>query len=275
MNPFYGFDAAGQPLPESSTGHGVPNFSDETGAAVGREDSESELSEPKKARPRKWDSQTRLRLVDGGMSNNLPNHILARPDRRADIIVAFDASSDIQSRHAEQRLHNCAEDSHMSLEDVTGSFHDPTPNYVATDAVSSAAAETEAKHLHRYVKVYRGTRENGTEKLYIVYCPLLSDGANPELVPSVSCFGWPDDPSCFLDPYILTSTVVRPSFFSRLSNQTKIWGKKKEKKRPRAILHLVQFGMGTGAGEDAIRDGQGRSLAVRHTRHRACHQTRL
>ncbi|KAK8015580.1 hypothetical protein PG991_008468 [Apiospora marii] len=177
-NPFYGFDTA-QPLPK----HDVPVPSDEADAAVGHE--------PDKARPRKWESQTRLRLMDGGMSNNLPNHILARPDRKADIIVAFDASSDIQSRHAEQRLHNFAEDCHMSLEEVTGTFYDPTPKYddvTANQITAEAAAKTEAKYLHRYVKVFRGIREDGGKKLYIVYCPLLPNGVNPEFDPSTAPF---------------------------------------------------------------------------------------
>jgi len=30
------------------------------------------------------------------MSNNLPSHILVRPSRHADLIIAFDASSDVQ-----------------------------------------------------------------------------------------------------------------------------------------------------------------------------------
>ncbi|KAK8022296.1 phospholipase A2 [Apiospora rasikravindrae] len=114
------------------------------------------------ARSKEWEAETRHRLMDGGMSNNLPNHILARPDRKVDIIIAFDASSDIQSSHAERRLHNFAEDCHMGLEDVTGRFYDPTTKYMAshrgTDAMSTAAAaaEIEAKYIHRYVKVFKG-----------------------------------------------------------------------------------------------------------------------
>ncbi|KAK8092002.1 phospholipase A2 [Apiospora hydei] len=148
------------------------------------------------ARPEEWEAETRHRLMDGGMSNNLPNHILARPDREADIIVAFDASSDIQSSHAERRLHNFAEDCHMSLEDITGELYRPTPKYVAfnqvptTDATSTAAtaAETEAKYLHRYVKVFKGIRQDRGKELYIIYCPLLPNGINPGFDPSTASF---------------------------------------------------------------------------------------
>ncbi|KAK8057586.1 acyl transferase/acyl hydrolase/lysophospholipase [Apiospora saccharicola] len=152
-----------------------------------------------KAQPRKWESQTRLRLMDGGMFNNLPSHILAHPGRGMDIIVAFDASSDIESRHTEQRLHHYAEDCHMSrLEDVTSRLYNATPKYddmrtnQATDAAptaAAAAAETEATYLHRYVKVFEGVRESSGKELDIVYCPLLPNGVNPGFDPSVSCFG--------------------------------------------------------------------------------------
>jgi cytosolic phospholipase A2 len=41
-------------------------------------------------------SATHLRLMDAGMSNNLPVYPLLRPGREVDIVIAFDASADIQ-----------------------------------------------------------------------------------------------------------------------------------------------------------------------------------
>ncbi|KAJ9193104.1 hypothetical protein DTO164E3_8069 [Paecilomyces variotii] len=41
-------------------------------------------------------SSTHLRLMDAGMSNNLPIYPLLRPGRNVDVVVAFDASADIK-----------------------------------------------------------------------------------------------------------------------------------------------------------------------------------
>ncbi|KAL1985052.1 hypothetical protein VTN96DRAFT_8287 [Rasamsonia emersonii] len=44
-------------------------------------------------------NSTHLRLMDAGMSNNLPIYPLLRPGRNVDIIVAFDASADIKQEN--------------------------------------------------------------------------------------------------------------------------------------------------------------------------------
>lgn len=44
-------------------------------------------------------SSTHLRLMDAGMSNNLPIYPLLRPGRDVDIVVAFDASADIKQEN--------------------------------------------------------------------------------------------------------------------------------------------------------------------------------
>lgn len=133
-----------------------------------------------------WEPQTRIRLMDGGMSNNLPNHVLARPQRHADIIIAFDASSDVQTGAATRRMYNFADDCHIQLEDVTGSFDPPRPRYVSgINETDSAASKVERRFLHKYARVFHGVREDGAE-LYVVYCPLLPNGTNPGFDPSVS-----------------------------------------------------------------------------------------
>lgn len=132
-----------------------------------------------------WERQTKIRLMDGGMSNNLPNHVLARPERAADIIISFDTSSDVQTGAAIRRMHNFAKDCNIHLEDVTALFNPPRPRIVMDGMkLSAAAVEVEEKFLHMYVRVFHGRREDGQE-LYIVYCPLLPNSVRPEFDPSV------------------------------------------------------------------------------------------
>lgn len=134
---------------------------------------------------RAWELEGRVRLMDSGMSNNLPNHVLARPERRADIIIAFDASSDVQTGAAVQRLQHFGEDCHIELEDQTTLFSRPTPRFgPLVDESEFAPARIESRFLHQYVQVFCGKREGGQE-LYIIYCPLLPNGIKPELNPSV------------------------------------------------------------------------------------------
>ncbi|KAG6000741.1 hypothetical protein E4U21_005040 [Claviceps maximensis] len=47
--------------------------------------------------PRSIYEQEHIQVMDAGMSNNLPIYPLLRPGRRVDILVAFDASADIQT----------------------------------------------------------------------------------------------------------------------------------------------------------------------------------
>jgi phosphopantetheinyl transferase (holo-ACP synthase) len=132
-----------------------------------------------------WEAQGRVRLMDSGMSNNLPSHILARPERCADVIIAFDASSDVQSDLAVRRIHNFAEDCDIDLEDTTNLF-DPPPRVhsVSEAGAKSEESEFESQHMDYYARVFGGTRQNG-DKIYIVYCPLLPSVANPTFNPSV------------------------------------------------------------------------------------------
>lgn len=47
--------------------------------------------------PESIHSTTNLQLMDAGMSNNLPIYPLLRPGRNVDILIAFDASADVQT----------------------------------------------------------------------------------------------------------------------------------------------------------------------------------
>ncbi len=110
----------------------------------------------------RWESQGRVRLMDSGMSNNLPNHILARPERGADIIIAFDTSSDVQTGSAVRRIRNWADDCHIKIEEQTDMFASPRPHFQgALDDKNPAGAGVEAKFLGQYSKVFKGEREDG------------------------------------------------------------------------------------------------------------------
>ncbi|KAH8821995.1 acyl transferase/acyl hydrolase/lysophospholipase [Xylogone sp. PMI_703] len=136
----------------------------------------------------KWESEGRIRLMDSGMSNNLPTHILARPERCADIIIAFDASSDVQTKSAFQRIRNFAEDCHLKLEDHTALFDPPESRFrIHINDTENAAREVENKFLHHYTRVFRCERENG-ETLYLIYCPLLPNSRDFTFDPSTASF---------------------------------------------------------------------------------------
>lgn len=137
-----------------------------------------------------WESSGRIRLMDSGMSNNLPNHVLARKERAADIIIAFDASSDVQAGSAMRRIHNFADDCQITLTDRTHLFDPPVPNHHTTKdkLISKEAKEMEDKFLDQYARVLHGIREEDGSAFYLIYCPLLPNGVNPQYDPSTATF---------------------------------------------------------------------------------------
>ncbi|CAG1960804.1 unnamed protein product [Fusarium graminearum] len=131
-----------------------------------------------------WEAQGRTRLMDCGMANNLPNHVLARPERGVDIFISFDSSSDVQTGAAVQRLHHFAADFDFELQEETEVFHSPRKNI---ELVSDDGLQVESRYLTQYARVFRGTRESG-KTIYIIYCPLLPNGTNPNFNPSTASF---------------------------------------------------------------------------------------
>ncbi|KAI1073237.1 hypothetical protein LB507_010840 [Fusarium sp. FIESC RH6] len=147
-----------------------------------------------------WEAQGRTRLMDCGMANNLPNHVLARPERGVDIFISFDSSSDVQTGAAVQRLHRWAADFDFELQEETNIFHRPQNN---PDLDSSLGSEIEARHLDQYARVFRGKRQNGHEA-YVIYCPLLPNGIDPDYDPAVSFQTFPvQDPTDLSDISLL------------------------------------------------------------------------
>ncbi|SNX83680.1 related to phospholipase A2, cytosolic [Melanopsichium pennsylvanicum] len=161
---------------------------------------------PKLERPQdavSWESSGRIRLMDSGMSNNLPNHILARIERGAEIIIAFDASSDVQAGSAMRRIHNFADDCQISLSDCTHLFNPPGPyfdpltpedssSYPSSTSRSSTKStlgeEIEQKFLDQYARVLKGKREVDESEFWLIYCPLLPNKINAEYDPATSNF---------------------------------------------------------------------------------------
>lgn len=135
-----------------------------------------------------WESQGRIRLMDSGMSNNLPNHILARKERSADIIIAFDASSDVQAGSAMRRIHNFADDCRIALSDQTHLFAPIQSLPSSADAQSRIDRAMEQKFLNQYARVLQGTREEDGSTFWLIYCPLLPNPTNPGYDPSTSSF---------------------------------------------------------------------------------------
>ncbi|RGP77108.1 phospholipase a2 [Fusarium longipes] len=131
-----------------------------------------------------WEAQGRTRLMDCGMANNLPNHVLARPERGIDVFISFDSSSDVQTGAAVQRLHHFASDFGFELQEETDLFHKPTRN---ADLASDAGVDVESRYINQYARVFRGERQTG-QIIYIIYCPLLPNGVNPEFDPSTASF---------------------------------------------------------------------------------------
>ncbi|KAK7002335.1 lysophospholipase [Favolaschia claudopus] len=51
-----------------------------------------------------FENAPRLHLVDSGMANNLPAHVFLHPARDVDVMILFDASSDVQKGSAIERI---------------------------------------------------------------------------------------------------------------------------------------------------------------------------
>jgi len=104
-----------------------------------------------------------------GCRNNLPDYILVRPERQSDVILSFDASSDVRTGSAIRRLRNFADDCHIELEGHS-SYHNPPRAHLWRVPMAEQNSPSRT--------VFRGTRESG-KVLYLVYCPSLPNGINP------------------------------------------------------------------------------------------------
>ncbi|WFD22282.1 phospholipase A2 [Malassezia equina] len=172
---------------------------------------DDDMGMPTHTRQWKWEHTRRLRLMDSGLSNNLPNHVLAREEREADVIISFDASSDVKTGAALERLHEFGREFHIDIR--------PRPRGDEPDVEVSSTAKAEAaaaaqrpslspsamqrdledeaecmrlQYEHKYAQRLDGWRhKNGPVEgrdpdINFVYCPLLPNAAQPGFDPTTA-----------------------------------------------------------------------------------------
>lgn len=166
------------------------------------------------------DTTRKIKLMDAGISNNLPAHVFHAPNRRADIFIAFDASSDVQTPHALQRVLEFGKErglefvfapeskrSGMPLHeylqanrtlDVVSSNRTTANDGASLDDVEAKAAATRQRFAHQYCTVLDGfnphrrrrRHDNDTAPpdMTYIYCPLLPHASNPFFDPATASF---------------------------------------------------------------------------------------
>lgn len=124
-----------------------------------------------------------LRLMDAGMSNNLPIYPLIRPGRDVDVIVAFDASADIRQENWLSVVDGYARQRGIkgwpvgagwpkaseSIEDTEKALREPQnmSDEMVNERIAGSQGSTDAKHGHSnqadtdlgYCNVWVGTME--------------------------------------------------------------------------------------------------------------------
>ncbi|RMD43402.1 hypothetical protein DV735_g1721, partial [Chaetothyriales sp. CBS 134920] len=60
--------------------------------------------DPDKDAPRGIENSPRIHLIDSGMDNNCPTYVLTHPERKVDVIINLDASSDVQKDSFQERV---------------------------------------------------------------------------------------------------------------------------------------------------------------------------
>ncbi|KAJ7703025.1 acyl transferase/acyl hydrolase/lysophospholipase [Mycena rosella] len=161
-----------------------------------------------------FENAPRLHLVDSGMANNLPTHVFLHPARDTDVMILFDASSDVQKGAAIARINEFGATKGMtftprveypplpSLEQVPSS--DPKEKG-KTVPVQLSAEDLAARFEGRYAQILDGRATNlvpGHEgvvyndkhqpqawrDVLLVYLPLLPNAVNPTYDPSTAPF---------------------------------------------------------------------------------------
>ena len=100
-------------------------------------------------------------------------------------MIAFDASSDVQTGSALQRIQHFADDCGLTLSmrpDPT-----PTPTPMPTSDEQNSDSDLDIKFHGRYAQILDAHREDGTH-VRLIYCPMLPNAIEPDFDPSVSAF---------------------------------------------------------------------------------------
>lgn len=165
-------------------------------------------TEPPRPRQWRWEHTRRLRLMDSGLSNNLPNHVLARDERQADVIISFDASSDVKTGAAIERIHEFGRECgiHIQKRPPKEGEEPPAPSPTSEHGADTASMspsdmerqwQSEADHIRRayeplYAQRFDGWRlrkDKSTDRapdVHFVYCPLLPNAAQPGFDPTTA-----------------------------------------------------------------------------------------
>lgn len=165
-------------------------------------------TEPPRPRQWRWEHTRRLRLMDSGLSNNLPNHVLARDERQADVIISFDASSDVKTGAAIERIHEFGRECgiHIQKRPPKEGEEPPAPSPTSEHDADTASMspsdmerqwQSEADHIRRtyeplYAQRFDGWRlrkDKSTDRapdVHFVYCPLLPNAAQPGFDPTTA-----------------------------------------------------------------------------------------
>lgn len=160
-----------------------------------------------------WEHSKRLRLMDSGLSNNLPNHVLAREERHADVLISFDSSSDVKLGAAVERIHEFADECGLEVElrpetkaaneaakkagaenaahaeaVKNGETSQPRSSQVFTDEAERIRSEYEPRTAQRFDgwRLRKGKRDGRDPDVRLVYCPLFPNAAQPGFDPTTA-----------------------------------------------------------------------------------------
>jgi len=161
----------------------------------------------------RWEHTRRLRLMDSGLSNNLPNHVLARDERQADVIISFDASSDVKTGAAVARIHEFGKECGIEIKKRELNYERPRtdgnettsgenrPGRVANGSVSPSELERHYKDEADKIREeyeplsaqrfdgWRMKKNRSTDRapdVHFVYCPLLPNAVQPGFDPTTA-----------------------------------------------------------------------------------------
>ncbi|OZJ03016.1 hypothetical protein BZG36_03969 [Bifiguratus adelaidae] len=157
----------------------------------------------------------RIHLIDAGMDNNLPLYPLAHPSRKVDVIIAIDASSDVEKNSFFQRCMDFGTRKGFHWEPRT---KDPNQQAKVTGLTNDSADSQDDAPKHptaeyirntfkdRYVQVFDGkalhppsnpdgaaiigdfNTPQATADMALAYIPLLPNAIDPELDPCTAQF---------------------------------------------------------------------------------------
>lgn len=229
-NPFFGLDigrdatavSTQPPLPAPATSEPASTPGQATPQAA-QVEAQAQAQYQQRSSRSPLDTQRKIKLMDAGVSNNLPSHVFHTSHRRADIFLAFDASSDVQSPTVLNRVLHFGRDRGLrfwiaeeskDLLDVPGNpgtqnhttmslerylSHQRSNSYHVTSA-DSTMQERFGPYYCVVLDGYSGVHDDDDDArphnrppdrppdLTYIYCPLLPHVSNPSFDPATAHF---------------------------------------------------------------------------------------